>query len=735
MINEPDISGKHTKPAIEGNDLTDQKTLKTTLFIIVSVVLFFCYYSINRSYPFYFIWDMDHQVALDLLQINSNMLPSNLTHPGFGIKLLLYFTQKAAFFLSYISTSGYDELYKSVSPLTGVAEITDFYRRHSPFLAALTVLLLWASVNIIFKPKWWISLFIAAFIGFEESLIYHSSLIRSELYCVFYWSAAIFFASYAAKSQRWSLKLAALVLCGISTGLSLLTKVQAVIYIMFIVPYMVLIMDYYSESKTKEMKISARPNFYFCIINTAVFFIFLFQAFMLKMPDSVETLNQYSYGFTKVSVAFTMIWATYLLYNLLAFYMPKINTTLGKTLLLTNFIVSGFILSFLLHLLIYPDSGLSYLYMLSDIKALFFNPQHIGGNSAGYNLKKLSEQIMYNPFLFAVNIALTSLLFLGYLFKFVEIQKRRMVVLALLSTLTYINTFWATRFILRDYLWVEIMVNFVSICFALVIISNIRKYIKPVLFFIGVLFLILFTKNILQCMKVPVRINANYGAYGWKVMLTKVYNRQGELYYTKIMNFHYLQRIKSGLITSDIENALNYEQNKNIVSFILPCTTVNTRFMGFVGDGTPVWVDSFEYKIMEFPTWLKDAITIDPVYLSTQTSCRFKPEIVLTNEFGGEFAEYQDKINSTPKTGILPVYTRQDLDVLLFVHKEDEDAVTGKYVVPTENIITLTNGGNQLRLRGYRVEKYSELDTGKIKYKYFIVAKTMHRYNFSLPRR
>ncbi|MBF0463973.1 MAG: hypothetical protein HQK88_10675 [Nitrospirae bacterium] len=711
------------------------KALRLMPFVIVSIILFFCYYSINRSYPFYFIWDMDHQVLLDLLQVNSSMLPSNLTHPGFGIKFLLYLTHKTAYALKYISVSGFKDLYESVSPLVCVAELTEFYRRHSPVLAFLTVLLLWSSLNIIFKPKWWISLFVLIFLGFQESLLYHSSMIRSELYCVFYWSCAVFFTSCATKQHNSLRRNTYLILAGIFVGLSLLTKVQAIMYIFFVAPFFVSNQFCCTQYKdTERVTGNNKPSahyFYLCVVNTAVFFLLMFMGFVFKMPTAVETLNQQPYGFTKVSIVFFAIWGFYLLYNLLAFYIPKLNTPERKPLLLINLIVTGFICSFLLHFLIYSDTSLSFNYLLSDTKSLFFNPQQIMANSHMVNLTKLTEQIVYNPFLFAVNAAVTAVLALGYLMKFIEIQKRQIVMLFLLLALTYTNTVFATRFMLRDYLWVEIMVNFVSIYLALIIMSNIKKHIKPVLFFLIVIFLILFTKNICQCVKVPVRINANYGQYGWKVMLGHVYDRIGEKNYAAIMDLHYLIKTKNNRFSYDIQNALNYEDNKRIASFIFPCSKVNTRYLGFIDQMEHVWKDSFDYIIIGFPEVLKNALTIDPAFVLSQTTCRLKPDTVSTDEFGGPFVEYQDKINGKPKAGILPVFVRRDLDVILFVHKEDEAALTSINLVPINIKIVLSDGKNQLELHGLEIKKYSEIDVSKIKYKYLFVIKELYPYNYS----
>ena len=187
--------------------------------IICFLTLF--YLSISLSYPFYFIWDMDHSIVTDILLIQSGELPESMSHPSFGMYLLLHFSQKIAYYLGHLSVLSMEDLSVSLNPLSAYAELTVLARLHSVFLALGIVLLLWISLRILFKPSLFVSLIILVFLGCQESLIYHSSMIRSEFYSVFFWAGSILVMVLSVKyhSKMWQNFL--LIACGIFLGLCL----------------------------------------------------------------------------------------------------------------------------------------------------------------------------------------------------------------------------------------------------------------------------------------------------------------------------------------------------------------------------------------------------------------------------------------------------------------------------------------------------------------------------------
>lgn len=159
-----------------------QKNLIFQIALPVAVVLLLAWYiHICCNYPYYFIWDMDHITTLDTVSIQSGLLPDQIAHPSFGMNLLLFFSEKVAHLFNIVSVLNLGEVSNSLNPLAAMAELTDFIRLHSPFLALGIAFLLSMTIYLMFDLSGRYLLFFLIFLGTQESLIYHSSMIRSEL--------------------------------------------------------------------------------------------------------------------------------------------------------------------------------------------------------------------------------------------------------------------------------------------------------------------------------------------------------------------------------------------------------------------------------------------------------------------------------------------------------------------------------------------------------------------------
>ena len=102
----------------------------------------------------------------------------------------------------------------------------------------------------------------------------------------------------------------------------------------------------------------------------------------------------------------------------------------------------------------------------------------------------------------------------------------------------------------------------------------------------------------------PMRINANYNIYGWKVMLVNTYGH--EMVYGKFMNSFY------GKDKADSELALKHSERsdiiKNTIAFIFPNLSISQRNIGVVAKNFPDskiycvdnWVGTEEYENLEF---------------------------------------------------------------------------------------------------------------------------------------
>ena len=158
---------------------------KNTIFPVVFsavVVLLLCWHvSISCNYPYYFIWDMDYITSLDTVLIQSGLLPDQMCHPSFGVYLPLFFSEKIAHLFDVVSALDLEDIAGSLNPLAAMAELTDFVRLHSPFLSVGIAVLLSMAMYLMFGMSRWYLFFFLVFLGTQESLAYHSIMVRTEL--------------------------------------------------------------------------------------------------------------------------------------------------------------------------------------------------------------------------------------------------------------------------------------------------------------------------------------------------------------------------------------------------------------------------------------------------------------------------------------------------------------------------------------------------------------------------
>ncbi len=80
---------------------------KNTVFAVVLsavIILLLAWHAfISRNYPYYYVWDMDYITALDTVLIQSGLLPDHICHPGFGMNLPLFFSEKIAHLFGVLS--------------------------------------------------------------------------------------------------------------------------------------------------------------------------------------------------------------------------------------------------------------------------------------------------------------------------------------------------------------------------------------------------------------------------------------------------------------------------------------------------------------------------------------------------------------------------------------------------------------------------------------------------------
>jgi hypothetical protein len=187
------------------------------------------YQDASRKYPYYFIWDMDLSTAIDTALINSGRTPDHICHTGFGMYLLVKWATQAGKRLGLLSVADLDDVFRSLNPVACMAELTDYVRRMSPWVALGAVLCLWGAACRMFRLGPLASVAALVVLASQEPFLYHATMIRTALYSMLFWGAGLLALATAAHRRRELFRLIWLFVAGIMLGLSYATKLQAMV--------------------------------------------------------------------------------------------------------------------------------------------------------------------------------------------------------------------------------------------------------------------------------------------------------------------------------------------------------------------------------------------------------------------------------------------------------------------------------------------------------------------------
>ena len=182
--------------------------------------------SFADTFPYYFMYDMDQFVLIDYLRVRNGEIPNQLHHPSFGLYPIFRLTEAVWRTAESVPSYTYQGLVEALSPVFAVAELTSFLRAHSPFIVIFSTVLMAFAVGrgIEAGPRGFVALLLVG-LSFPW-LTYHASMIRSELYGVFYWSAGLAGLSMAARTEKYWPSVGWLFASGAFLGLSFLSKTQ-----------------------------------------------------------------------------------------------------------------------------------------------------------------------------------------------------------------------------------------------------------------------------------------------------------------------------------------------------------------------------------------------------------------------------------------------------------------------------------------------------------------------------
>ncbi len=697
---------------------TQQKNMIfPVVFSGVIVLLLAGHILVCCDYPYYFIWDMDYVICLDSVLVQSGSLPDQMCHPGFGMYLLLFFSEKIAHLFGVISALDLADIAGSLNPLAAMAELTDFVRLHSPFLSVGIALLLCIAMRVIFcMSRWWL-LFFLVFFGVQESLAYHSSMVRSELYSVFYWSGAVLTMAVAAKADRGVFRWVWLLVTGLLLGLCFLSKIQSLFYLA-VLPVLLMLAFYVSQDERTQGRegITRKGVFWILaasVFNVAAFLVLVIASYSTPIPRGVPTWAA-AFRVTPVAVLFFLALLSLFLCQIYLYLTNKVSSDAFRFFSFFSVIGTGFILSFAFYFLLYSDTSLSLQYLLLNFKIIFLRvpASSLRIPPPSVYLSNFLLCVRYNPTLFIVHVVLTLLLVFGHLRSFVRITKFQIVLCLLATCLAFVNVIVMTRFKLRDIIWEEVLLNFLNLFYFAVLVCRATRYRKRLAEIGGGLLMILFLANCFHVYNTPDRIDANYTQYGWRTdkWFSAIYGGN-QRKYSEIMRKKYdnttawLARAK----------AIDHRRIRRTVDFVFKNQAITHRNIGIVFEGFSAWSADLGYKITEVPPALKGAILVDNASVALKSKTFFKEEYVR------EHSDYMDKFKRSSSAAQISVLTRPDLKVFLFVDAGDISGLVTEEVVETPHKIVLQDTKQSIGLQGLEIKNYSEIAVDKLSEKFFFV--------------
>jgi len=695
---------------------------KNAIFLVVFpavvVLLLAWHVFISQDYPYYYVWDMDYVTAVDTVLIQSGLRPDHICHPGFGMNLLLFFSEKIAHLFGTLSVLDLEELAGSLNPLAAMAELTTFVRFHSPFLSVGIAVLLSMAMYLMFGMSLWYLLFFLVFLGMQESLAYHSSMVRTELYGVFYWSGAVLAMAMAAKANSPVSRRLSLLAMGLLLALSLLTKIQSLFYFAALPILLLLAFSLFQEPpKQGRQNITRKGAFWILIVslfNVIAFLILGIASYSTPWPRNIPSWAS-DFRITPIAVLFFLVLLSLFLCQLFLYTAKRVSSDTFRFSCLFSVIAAGFILSFALYFLLYWDAGVSLNYALLNFKIVFFRVPAANLLQDPARLAYASNFLLYlyhNPALFIVNIALNLFLVFGYRLGFVRITKGQLVLCLLVTVLAFVNIAVVTRPIFRDTLWKEVLLNFLNLFYFVILVSRATRY-RPILARVGGgLLIVLFVVNCVNAYNVPNRLDAEVNYYGWEEdkWFGRVY-AGNQRKYEEIM----LKKYNKTTAWVAKTKSVDHKRIRRIVDFVFKNQTITHRNIGIVFEGFSSWSSDPDYKIVEAPAVFRGSILVDNASLELKRKIFFKEDHVRKKSW------YPYKFKRPSPSGRMSVLTRPDLKIFLFVYADDASTLVSDEIVQTPYKIILQNSEQSVELQGLEIKNYSEIPLDRITQKFFFV--------------
>lgn len=697
----------------------------STLLLIIIFFVALAYFSFNASTPWYIAPDQDSALVIDSILIHNGLHPDHIVAPGFGLYFLQYFSQKAGYLLGSLDAISLRGLMASLNPIFPLVDLTNYIRRHTPVLILSITVLLSFSFFLVYGLNLPTALLVLLFLLAQRSFVFHSAIIRVEMYGLFYWALSVFTASLAYKSKSTLSRFGLLAASGFCLGLSLLSKIQMVFFIataFLFVFYLVFQLEKFQTFKRAGWQITIG------LFNFTLYTYLFIASYTEKIPEGMGTWAQ-DYGTSFASMMFFAV----LLYIVIFFSLPHFSERfffLSKYVAALNATLTGFVVSFFTPLLLYSSCAKGLTLALYNFKVLFFRKSfHSTDVLSNYMIDDTFQQLILK--LQECGLILVGGLIAILLFFYFH-QKRKInyfwnVTLFFLAfgILVCGNLVFATRFLFRDLLLIEFLFCF-FICILFCHVSSQRDYGKMGAYRIFVVFmaaLIIF--NLFQFPGMKERTLAHFSAFGFQQnsWMEKRYNRN-HVVFEKLMNRFYNESMKKNAM----DVARNYDSLKRTIRYIFSGRHMSMQYAGIVEKGFPCQQSNLNYRIKTFPSQLKKSILVDPKGLGERVGflINYRP---VADRKTAELRPSEFISHDRQQRDYLSLLPRNDLEIYIFTDESDDHAVRAlTYAFErTAFRITVQHQYRKKSYTGFRVPLYLPIGRDIFKKHYFVVFKHHHR--------
>ena len=695
--------------AVKKFDCSSGNRLTAAIFVAIAVILFAWYSQTNSTYPYYFIWDMDHTTTLDTLLINSSMLPDHISNTGFGMYLMLAKTARIGQAAEAISAINLSEVKHSLNPVMATAELTGFLRAHQPFLILATGLLLAFSLCLLFDTDKWVAALGLAVIGASESFAYHASMIRTEMYSVFFWAIAVTTSIAAVRSVKNRNTILLYIISGLFLGLSFTTKVQSLFYLAATGLLVLFSSSIYHKEPYENDSGPAKSKWpmWAGLFNCLVFLVLTAAAYGQEIPAGVPTWAD-GFGITTLWILFFVTLFELFIWQAV---LNKVERRYEwyKAVSMLNFLAFGFMLSFFLHFAVYKNPSMGWQYLLLDYKMIFLR------DTAMFSLKDLGTYlpnfilyVKYNPVMFAVLCILNVVVISQYHYK--RVKRQELVLTLLITAVLLVNILIGTRYILRDILWKEIIVNFWILFLTAYILKNSSN--RNLLKFAVMTVSVLMVSNISHSLVMPGRIDANYNLYGWRqeIFFGGVYNGNQKVFGDLIK-----ARYNDKTLWEAKRQAEDYRKIRRTAEFVFINQDITLRNIGIVCEGFGICATDPGWRLESVPQELSGAMLVDS---GGKTNCGH----LLKEKYITQNHEYMDKFeDNRPPFDEKAILDRSDLAIFLFAPESDINGIVSHNIVKTPLKITAAKGNGKIEFTGAYIKHYASIPLKMLGCKYFFV--------------